>query len=579
MQNSDFTHLRAAIYCRKSQESEERQVLSLPAQRDEAEKIAANFGIRNVEVYEEAKSAKESAKRREFDRLVSDVRRGKVGVIVCWKLDRLARNMIEGGLIIDLLQNKKFQAIITPGKIYYPNENALLMAVEFGAANQYSRDLSENIKRGQLKKAGFGYPPGLACIGYLNNKTGGKGERKWIKDDDRFPIVQKMFDMFLSGNYSGGDIHFWAVTEAGLTTPPHRKTGRKLISRAAVYRMLCSPIYAGIFHLQGQAHELSKDLPRAITIRQHYEILAMLSGRSGKKRQEHEVTYSGYIQSPFNEFVGADVKMQLKCDCGHKFSYANRQECPRCGLQILKMNQPKYSKYVYYRNVLRSKRKEGVKCLSDQFIDRWFVTYIKDNLLLSLKLTEWCKRYFIETQEELLANEKAVQDSRMKRRMELEIKKARYRDMLANGLITPDEYATDIALINNEIQVSLEPVSQRGYLRFIDEILCIGSEIVRAFESDDVTHKRAILAKLGSNFIWNEEKLVIINRPVVQMLIDGLMQAKVKNDRFEPQNSLADKDETGVFDTVSPILRSTCDNVRTYLMAKNDHPLGKRIDL
>lgn len=103
MNTTEFSHLRVAIYCRKSEESEERQVLSLSAQKDEAFKIARRLNIEKTVLYEESKSAKVSGKRQVFAKLLTDIRRGKVQGIICWKLDRLARNMDEGGLIIDLL--------------------------------------------------------------------------------------------------------------------------------------------------------------------------------------------------------------------------------------------------------------------------------------------------------------------------------------------------------------------------------------------------------------------------------------------------------------------------------------------
>jgi DNA invertase Pin-like site-specific DNA recombinase len=46
-----------------------------------------------------------------------------------------------------------------------------MMAVELGMANQYSRDLSENVKRGNRQKLSQGGWPCNAPFGYLNNKA------------------------------------------------------------------------------------------------------------------------------------------------------------------------------------------------------------------------------------------------------------------------------------------------------------------------------------------------------------------------------------------------------------------------
>lgn len=570
MNTIPLSNLIPAIYCRKSTESEERQVLSLPAQREEAAKLASQFGILNTVQYEEAKSAKQSGQRVVFARMMKDFRRNKINAIVCWKLDRLARNMIEGGEIIDMLQRGIIKAIITPSKVYYPNENALLMAVEFGAANQYSRDLSENVKRGQERKAKGGYPHAVACIGYINDKSGEKGEKKWIVDEERFPIVKQIFEMYLSGNYSGGKLHEWATETAKLTTRPRKKTGNKLISRAAIYRMLRDPIYAGIFYIQGNRYELSKDLPRAINEVEHNKILGMLCANDAPKTQTHEVTFSGFIFSNDDEYIGPDVKMQLICDCKHKFSYLNKTYCPKCKATISNLRTPKYIQYIYYRNVSKAKRKETVKCLSEKRATDILLSYVAGNLLLSSDLITWCAKYFNEIAEKDSENKKAVLLSQNRRVEDLEAKKSRYREMLADGLFTKAEYNTDIEKINKEISSihSLDG-SERQWLQRAHEMLTIGSELINTFEKGSVVSKRAILSRFSSNLRWDEKDLIITPDYAMQVLIDGLNEAETLNSQFERENTLANKDETGAFTSVCHILRRTLDDVRIVLQRKS----------
>ncbi|HLD53779.1 MAG TPA: hypothetical protein VJA82_10765 [Sediminibacterium sp.] len=136
--------------------------------------------------------------------------------------------------------------------------------------------------------------------------------------------------MNLTGNYSGGDIYEWAAHTAKLTTQKRKASGGRLVSRAAVYRLLRDPIYAGVFYVQGVKYELATDLPRAISEGEHQKILRMLGDKDAPKTQEHDVLYRGHIKSPYQELVGADVKMHLTCDCGKKFSFLNRTNCPRC---------------------------------------------------------------------------------------------------------------------------------------------------------------------------------------------------------------------------------------------------------
>jgi DNA invertase Pin-like site-specific DNA recombinase len=95
--------MRYFIYCRKSTESEERQVASIESQLTT---LKRNFGGRSdieiVRVYEESFSAKAPG-RSVFGAMMSAIEKGEAAGIVAWAPDRLARNSIDGGRIVYLL--------------------------------------------------------------------------------------------------------------------------------------------------------------------------------------------------------------------------------------------------------------------------------------------------------------------------------------------------------------------------------------------------------------------------------------------------------------------------------------------
>ena len=231
----DFSKLKIANYNRKSSESEDRQMLSIDSQIDEAKRISDFYRLPKFRyVFQESKSAKKEFARPEFQKMIGEIKKGNIDCIVCWKLDRLARNMTEGGIIIDLISSGIIKAIITHDKVYYPTDNVLLMAVEFGQGKQFVKDLSVNVKRGQTKKASMGTPHGVATLGFLNDRTEEKGNRRWLVDQNRFNLIKILFEKFLTGNYSAGKLYRYAVNDLKLTTVKRKRLGGELITQSRI---------------------------------------------------------------------------------------------------------------------------------------------------------------------------------------------------------------------------------------------------------------------------------------------------------------------------------------------------------
>ena len=87
------------IYCRKSSESEDRQILSIPSQIAELKNLAKARGLAVANIFSESKSAKAPG-RPVFNEMMARIQSGDAQGIICWKLDRLARNPVDGGAII-----------------------------------------------------------------------------------------------------------------------------------------------------------------------------------------------------------------------------------------------------------------------------------------------------------------------------------------------------------------------------------------------------------------------------------------------------------------------------------------------
>ena len=85
-------------------------------------------------------------------------------------------------------------------------------------------------------------------------------------------------------------------------------------------------------------------------------------------------------------------------------------------------------------------------------------------------------------------------------------------------------------------------------------------------EKGSMQAKRNILSKLGSNLIWNDEKLSISNSNAINKLVEGIKRAKAINSKFEPKNYRINKglkEKTSSFQPVfSTLLRGEDSNLR-----------------
>lgn len=539
----DFTKLKPVGYFRKSSESEDKQMLSIISQKDEAKRIADFYNLPQfVEVFEESKSAKKEFLRPEFIRMIEMIRKGIIDSIVCWKLDRLARNMTEGGMLIDLISSGVIKAIITHDKVYYPSDNVLLMSVEFGQGKQFVKDLSVNVKRGQVKKASMGIPHGVSSLGFLNDRTEEKGNRKWLVDEKRIWKIKKLFELFLTGTYSAGKLYIYATNELNLTTAERKRSGGNPIVTSRIYELLKDPVYAGFFFYGGERYELDKNLPRLITESEHNKVKQLLSRKNIPKIQNHEAVYSGFIQSEEGNFMGQDVKFQVICDCKHKFAFRSKSHCPSCGIEIDKMENPKYLNKSYYYNVKKKKSGQKYKSITEEIITTQLLDFIDENLNFSKDLIDWSKKHIHEMKNKEVSENILIAQNKESRGQEFESKKSRLRGLLRDSKITDSDYEIDLKNLENEYSDigTLGPLSIDWYKEMV-EITELTQGTIEILQNGSLEAKRNILSSLGSNLVWNDEILSIYNKKSIQALTDGIKRIKSEFPKFEPKLSFAEQ--------------------------------------
>ncbi|MDO8594591.1 MAG: recombinase family protein [bacterium] len=236
--------MRYFLYARKSTDVEDKQVMSIEGQLSELRVLARKEGLQVVEEFVEKRTAKMPG-RPIFNEMVRRIQKGEAQGIICWKLDRLARNPVDGGQMSWMLQQGIIQHIRTHDKHHYSNDNVLMMSVEFGMANQFIRDLSTNVKRGLRAKVKRGEFPSTAPTGYLNNVR----LKTIVVDRKKSKTVRAAFELYAQGESRLEDIANF-LYQNGVRS----LKGNKL-HKDRVRWILSNPFYYGHFYYGGEVHE------------------------------------------------------------------------------------------------------------------------------------------------------------------------------------------------------------------------------------------------------------------------------------------------------------------------------------
>jgi len=162
-------HHRLFIYARKSTESEDRQVRSIPDQYAELREMAKRERIAVLEELSEARTAKLPG-RPIFNEMLDRIERGEADGILAWHPDRLSRNAVDAGRIIHLIDTGKIKTLRFPTYWFEPtSQGKFMLSITLSQSKYYVDNLSENIRRGQRQKLKNGIWPMVAPIGYLND--------------------------------------------------------------------------------------------------------------------------------------------------------------------------------------------------------------------------------------------------------------------------------------------------------------------------------------------------------------------------------------------------------------------------
>lgn len=124
--------------------------------------------------------------------MLKDINKKKYDGILVWHPDRLSRNSLESGMIVDMIDNDIIKDLKFPTLEFTNNASGkLLLNIMFAMSKQYSEHLSENVRRGVKTNLELGKSAGIRKWGYVRNSDTGLYE-----PDENFDYIRHCWDIF-----------------------------------------------------------------------------------------------------------------------------------------------------------------------------------------------------------------------------------------------------------------------------------------------------------------------------------------------------------------------------------------------
>ncbi len=277
--------MKYILYARKSTEEDDRQVLSIQAQLAELREFAAKEHLEIVASFQEAKTAKEPG-RIKFAEMVAMIESKKADGIISWHPDRLARNSVDGGKIIHLIDRGLIKSLKFPTFWFEATPQGVFMLnIAFGQSKYFVDNLRENVKRGLRQKIRNGIWPGWAPVGYINNPR----TRDIDVDSEKAPKVKKLFEMYATGAYTLSSLANWCV-ENNL-----KGNREKKISISNLQSILQNIFYVGLMRYRGEIFE-GKHEP-LISKKLFDEVQKAMKNRGKQKHvRKHHFAFLGLLK-------------------------------------------------------------------------------------------------------------------------------------------------------------------------------------------------------------------------------------------------------------------------------------------
>lgn len=292
----DTTKLSYVLYARKSTEDKGSQEHSIDDQIKDCRALAKREGLHIKKIIREERSAKSPDNRPAFKEMLEDIRNGTYDGIIAWHPDRLSRNSLESGVIMDMYDKEVIKDMKFPFcRFENDSSGKLMLNILFALAKQYSEHISEGVIRANDNRLPEGKSSGTPKWGYNRNLQG------FYEPDSNFDLVRKGWEMKLNGVGNKEILKYWLQSGMEKKTKITRKNKKQRIIKPNINtptKVFEDSFYYGVLVQAKQEVDLRKVMDNfkpMVTEEEYNQVQAIVAanphGKTGKTSKKNRATF------------------------------------------------------------------------------------------------------------------------------------------------------------------------------------------------------------------------------------------------------------------------------------------------
>lgn len=180
------------IYARYSSHNQKEE--SIEQQVEECMAFAQANNINVVEIYADKAISGRTDKRTQFQRLMRDAEKKTFDVVLAYKSNRIARNMLNALMHEQKLDALKIETLYVKEEFGNTPSGRFALRSMMNINQFYSENLAEDVKRGMRDNAAQCKVNGIVAYGYKKGDDG-----KYAINEATAPVVKEIFNLYLAG--------------------------------------------------------------------------------------------------------------------------------------------------------------------------------------------------------------------------------------------------------------------------------------------------------------------------------------------------------------------------------------------